>query len=70
MQFLNCTQEAEWIPFQTYYFSENLAGTRIEPLPPDLKTGTLDHRDGNGVSLLYRDKLLNRSHADAKLRGA
>jgi hypothetical protein len=30
-QLLNCTQEAEWTPFQTHYFSENLVAPRIEP---------------------------------------
>jgi hypothetical protein len=31
-----CTHEAEWNPFQTHYFSENLMALRIEPGPPDL----------------------------------
>jgi hypothetical protein len=31
----NFTHEAEWIPFQTNYFSENLVAPEIEP-------GTLD----------------------------
>jgi hypothetical protein len=35
----NCTQEAEWAPFQTHYFSDNLVATGIEP-------GPLDHRGG------------------------
>jgi hypothetical protein len=28
---LNCTHEAEWTPFQTHYFSENLVVPGIEP---------------------------------------
>jgi hypothetical protein len=28
---LNCTHEAEWIPFQTHYFSEKLVAPGIEP---------------------------------------
>jgi hypothetical protein len=28
--------EAEWIPFQTHYFSENLVAPGIEPGPLDL----------------------------------
>jgi hypothetical protein len=28
---LDCPHEAEWTPFQTPYFSENLVGPRIEP---------------------------------------
>jgi hypothetical protein len=30
---LNCTPEAEWTPFQTHYFSENLLAPGIEPGP-------------------------------------
>jgi hypothetical protein len=30
-QLLNCTHEAEWTPFQTHYFSENLVVPGIEP---------------------------------------
>jgi hypothetical protein len=33
---LNFTLEAEWTPFQTHYFSENLAGPGIESGPLDL----------------------------------
>jgi hypothetical protein len=33
---LSCTHEAEWIPFQTHYFSENLVAQGIEPGPLDL----------------------------------
>jgi hypothetical protein len=35
-QLLNCTHEAEWTPFQTHYFSENLVAPGIEPWPLDL----------------------------------
>jgi hypothetical protein len=30
------THEAEWTPFQTHYFSENLVASGIEPGPLDL----------------------------------
>jgi hypothetical protein len=30
---LNCIHEAEWTPFQTHYFSENLVAPRIETGP-------------------------------------
>jgi hypothetical protein len=33
---LNCTHEAEWTPFQTHYFSENLVAPGIKPGPLDL----------------------------------
>jgi hypothetical protein len=33
---LNCAHEAEWTPFQTYYFSEILVAPGIEPGPLDL----------------------------------
>jgi hypothetical protein len=33
---LNFTHEAEWTPFQTNYFSENLVAPEIEPGPLDL----------------------------------
>jgi hypothetical protein len=33
---LSCTHEAEWTPFQTHYFSENLIMPGIEPGPLDL----------------------------------
>jgi hypothetical protein len=31
-----CTHEAEFIPFQTHYFTENLVVPGIESGPPDL----------------------------------
>jgi hypothetical protein len=34
------THEAEWIPFQTHYFSENLVAPGIEHRPLDLYLGT------------------------------
>jgi hypothetical protein len=30
-QLLNYPQEADWTPFQTHYFSENLVAPAIEP---------------------------------------
>jgi hypothetical protein len=33
---LDCTYEAEWTPFQTHYFSENLVPPGTEPGPLDL----------------------------------
>jgi hypothetical protein len=33
---LNCTHKAEWTPFQTHYFSENLVVPGIKPGPLDL----------------------------------
>jgi hypothetical protein len=41
---LNCTYEAEWTPFQTYYFSENLVAQGIEPEPLDMLPGILTAR--------------------------
>jgi hypothetical protein len=35
-QLLSCTHEAEWTPFQTHYFSENLVVLGIEPGALDL----------------------------------
>jgi hypothetical protein len=35
-QLLSCTHEAEWTPFQTRYFSENLVALGIKPGPLDL----------------------------------
>jgi hypothetical protein len=35
-ELLSCTQEAEWTPFQTHYFSENLVVPGIKPGPLDL----------------------------------
>jgi hypothetical protein len=34
--FINYPHEAEWTPFQTHYFSENLAALGIEPEPLDM----------------------------------
>jgi hypothetical protein len=33
---LSCTHKAEWTPFQTHYYSENLVEQGIEPGPLDL----------------------------------
>jgi hypothetical protein len=35
-QLFNCAHEAEWTPFQTIYFSENLVAPGIEPGHLDL----------------------------------
>jgi hypothetical protein len=35
-QLLSCGHQAEWTPFQTHYFSENLVVLGIEPGPLDL----------------------------------
>jgi hypothetical protein len=43
---LNCTHEAEWTPFQTHYFSENLVVPGIVTGPLDQKLWPLDHRGG------------------------
>jgi hypothetical protein len=42
-QLLNGTQEAEWTPFQTHYFSENLVASEIESGLLDLQLRTLDY---------------------------
>jgi hypothetical protein len=40
-----CTHEAEWTPFQTHYFSENVVAERgMEPRSLDLYRGTLTTR--------------------------
>jgi hypothetical protein len=43
-QLLSCTHEAEWTPFQTLYFSDNLVAPEIEPGPLDLYPGILATR--------------------------
>jgi hypothetical protein len=40
-QLLNYPHEAEWTPFQTHYFSEDLVAPGIETGPLDLYPGTL-----------------------------
>jgi hypothetical protein len=35
-QLFNFTHEADWTPFQTYHFSENLVASEIEPGPLEL----------------------------------
>jgi hypothetical protein len=32
----SCSHEAEWVPFQTYHFSENLVAPGVEPRPLDM----------------------------------
>jgi hypothetical protein len=46
---LSCTHEAEWTPFQTHYFSENLVVPGIDPGPLDLYPGTLTTRPQNST---------------------
>jgi hypothetical protein len=41
---LECTHEAEWTPFQTHYFSENLVAPGIERGHLDLYPETLTTR--------------------------
>jgi hypothetical protein len=43
-QLLNCTHEAEWTPFQTHYFPENLVAPGIEPESLDVSLGILTTR--------------------------
>jgi hypothetical protein len=40
---LNCTQEAEWIPFQTHYFSENLVASGIDSWTSGSAARNSDH---------------------------
>jgi hypothetical protein len=42
-KWLLCTHEAEWTPFQTHYFSENLVVTGIEPRPSGSVVRNSDH---------------------------
>jgi hypothetical protein len=42
--FPNCTHEAEWTPFQTHSFPDNLVAPEIEPGPLDLQPTTLTTR--------------------------
>jgi hypothetical protein len=43
-ELLSCTHKAEWTPFQTHYFSENLVTPGIEPGPLNLYAGVLTTR--------------------------
>jgi hypothetical protein len=38
-----CTHEAEWTPFQTHYFSENLVALGIEPETSEYVARNSDH---------------------------
>jgi hypothetical protein len=40
----SCTHEAEWTPFQTQYFSENLIAPGIESGPLDMQPGSVATR--------------------------
>jgi hypothetical protein len=48
-QLLSCAQEAEWILFQTHYFSENL----VVLGPLDLQPGTLTTRPQQQLNKNY-----------------
>jgi hypothetical protein len=52
-QLLNCTDEAEWTPFQPNCFSENLVAPGIEPGPVDLYSGTLTSRPQRRSTFYY-----------------
>jgi hypothetical protein len=45
--------EAEWTPFQTHYFSENLVAQGIEHGPLDLYPGTLTTRPQRQSPVFY-----------------
>jgi hypothetical protein len=53
---LNCTYEAEWSPFQTHYFSENLVPPGIVPGPlnlsPEKVNGNI-HGISNWSNILF-----------------
>jgi hypothetical protein len=40
---LDCTHEAEWTPFQTHYFSENVVALGIETETSGLVARNFDH---------------------------
>jgi hypothetical protein len=50
---LNCSHEAEWTPFLTHYFSENLVVPGIEPGPLNLQPGTLATRAHRRSTFFY-----------------
>jgi hypothetical protein len=52
-QLLNCTHEAEWTPFQTHYFSENLVEPGVEPGTLDLQPKTLTARPQKRSTFFY-----------------
>jgi hypothetical protein len=60
---LSYPHEAEWTPFQTHYFSENLASPGIEPGNLNLYPGTLTTKTTETVLLRYKKTNTN------KLRG-
>jgi hypothetical protein len=49
---LNCFHEAEWTPFQTHYYSENLVAPGIEAEPLDLQPGALTTRHRGGPVII------------------
>jgi hypothetical protein len=50
-QLLNYPREAEWTPFQTYYFSENLVAPGIEPGTSGSVARNSDHKTTEAVGL-------------------
>jgi hypothetical protein len=52
-QLPNCTQEAEWSPSQTHYFSENLVEPGVEPGPLYLYPGNLITRTHRRSTFFY-----------------
>jgi hypothetical protein len=59
-QLLSCTHEAEWTPFQTHYFSENVA-PGIDPGPLDLWPDILTTRPQRRSDFtLYKYKLVRQ----------
>jgi hypothetical protein len=52
---VNCTHEAEWTPFRTHYFSENLVETGTEPGPLDLVARNSDHWTTEAVYFLLHN---------------
>jgi hypothetical protein len=51
--FFICIHEAEWNPYQTNYFSENLVTPGIESGPLDMKPGTLTARPQRRSTFFY-----------------
>jgi hypothetical protein len=49
MYLLSCTHEAEWIPFQTQYFSEHLLAPGIEPGTSGYVARNSDHQTAEAV---------------------
>jgi hypothetical protein len=52
---LNYPHEAEWTPFQTHYFSENLVAPGIEPGTSGSVARNLDHREAYYIHIYNTD---------------